>query len=199
LRLSSGAFAVWRDYHDAIERELKPLGEYATICDFAAKSAENAARVAGCLHIFEGAQGAITHETMQRATQLARWYLSEALRVLDVLDEPQAWGDARVLGAWLAERGDCPIRDVLRLGPGALRDKSRRNAAIEVLVDLGRARIERHGRRELLLSNPAVRHFATATPATFATQAWMSSGAVAEVAAVAVAESQGQDIEVVEL
>ena len=51
LRLSPGAFAIWRDYHDEIERELRPLGDYAAVCDFAAKSAENAARIAGCLHV----------------------------------------------------------------------------------------------------------------------------------------------------
>ena len=54
LGLSGGAFAIWRDYHDEIERQLKPLGNYTTVCDFAAKSADNAARIAGCLHVFEG-------------------------------------------------------------------------------------------------------------------------------------------------
>lgn len=195
LRLSAGAFSVWREYHDEIERELKPLGEYTTVCDFAAKSAENAARIAGCLHVFEGAQGAIPHETMQHAATLARWYLREALRVLDVLDEPQAWADARLLDAWLAEAGDSPIRNVLRLGPGPLRDKVRRNAAIEVLAELARARVERDGRRETLTRNPALTRFATATPATFATDAGDGAGTVARVATVAVAEDQNPEIE----
>jgi len=195
LRLSAGAFSVWREYHDEIERELKPLGDYATVCDFAAKSAENAARIAGCIHVFEGAQGAIPHETMQRAAALARWYLGEALRVLDVLDEPQAWADARLLDAWLAAAGDSPIRDVLRLGPSPLRDKARRNAAMDVLAELGRARIERDGRRETLARNPALKRFATATPATFATDADDEAGSVAGVATVAVADNQNQAIE----
>jgi putative DNA primase/helicase len=188
LQLSAGAFAVWREYHDAIERELKPLGEYATVCDFAAKSAENAARIAGCLHVFEGAQGAIPHETMRRAAALARWYLREALRVLDVLDEPQAWADARLLDAWLAEAGDSPTRDVLRLGPSPLRDKARRNAAIEVLTELGRARIERDGRRETLARNPALKCCATAITATLATGKSGAAENVAGVATVAVAD-----------
>jgi putative DNA primase/helicase len=195
LRLSAGAFAVWREYHDAIERELKPLGEYATVCDFAAKSAENAARIAGCLHVFDGAQGAIPHDTMQRAATLARWYLREALRVLDVLDEPQAWADARLLDAWLAGAADSPVRDVLRLGPGPLRDKARRNAAMDVLAELGRARIERDGRRETLARNPALRRSATATPATFATEEGSEAESVAGVATVAVADSENQEIE----
>ncbi len=195
LRLSAGAFAVWREYHDAIERELKPLGEYATVCDFAAKSAENAARIAGCLHVFEGAQGAIPHETMQRAAALARWYLREALRMLDVLDEPQAWADARLLDAWLGAAGDSSIRDVLRLGPSPLRDKTRRNAAIEVLAELGRARVERDGKREILTRNPALKRSATATTATFATEESREAEGVAAVATVAVANDQTQDIE----
>lgn len=193
LQLSAGAFAAWREYHDEIERELRPLGEYATVCDFAAKSAENAARIAGCLHIFGGVQGAIPPDTMDRATTLARWYLREALRVLNVLDEPQAWADARLLDAWLAAEGDSPTRDVLRLGPGPLRDKTRRNAAIEVLTELGRARIERDGRRETLARNPALRLFATATPATPARGG--EAGSVARLATVAVAESQNEEIE----
>jgi hypothetical protein len=158
--------------------------------------------MAGCIHVFEGAQGAIPHETMQRAAALARWYLREALRVLDVLDEPQAWADARLLDAWLAAAGDSPIRDVLRLGPGPLRDKARRNAAMDVLAELGRARIERDGRRETLARNPALkptlRTGATATPATFATFATDvgdEDGSVARVATVAVADNQNQAIE----
>lgn len=201
LRLSTGAFEAWRDYHDAIERELKPLGEYETICDFAAKSAENAVRIAGCLHVFaaeiaklKDAQDTIAQDTMQRATALARWYLREALRALDVLDEPQPWSDARLLDAWLAAAGDSPPRDVLRLGPGPLRDKARRNAAIEVLAELGRARIERDGRRETLVRNPSLLDIATATPATFATVGGSMDGSVAGVATVAVAESQNEEI-----
>ena len=195
LRLSSGAFCVWREYHDEIEHELKPLGDYATVCDFAAKSAENAARIAGCLHVFEAAPDTIPADTMQRAVTLARWYLREALRFLDLMDEPQAWADARLLDAWLAKAGDVPPRMILKSGPNPLRDKTRRNAAIEVLSELGRARIERDGRRETLIRNPALGQLATATLETFATETHKTTASVAEVATVAVAESQDQQVE----
>jgi len=91
---------------------------------------------------------------MERAAVLAHWHLREALRLMEVLDEPQQWTDARALDNWLAARGDCPARDVLREGPGQLRDKARRNAAINVLEELGRARRETHGPREMLVRNP---------------------------------------------
>ena len=126
---------------------------------------------------------------------LARWYLREALRVLNVLDEPQAWADARLLDTWLLEAGDSPIRDVLRLGPGPLRDKARRNAAIDVLAELDRARIEHDGKRKTLAGNPALRQFATATSATFATDEGGAASDVAGVATVAVAACQNPEIE----
>jgi len=154
LVLCAEAFAIWRTYHDAVERELRPLGDFSTVCDFAAKSAENAARIAGCLHVFLEEGGTVQAETMERAVLLAHWYLRESLRLMEALDEPQPWTDARVLDNWLALRGECPMRDVLREGPGQLRDKLRRNAAIDVLHELGRARRETHGNREMLVRNP---------------------------------------------
>jgi hypothetical protein len=190
LRLSPEAFVLWREYHDSVERELRPYGEYATVCDFAAKSAENAARIAGCFHVFQSGQGSISKDTMCRAIALARWYLREALRVLEVLDEPQAWTDARLLDDWLARTGDSSTREILHAGPNSLRSKIRRDAAIEVLVELGRARVERDGRRETLVRNPALGRFATATPATVATDGPDTLGSVAEVATVAVAVEQ---------
>ncbi len=156
LRMSPDAFAQWRKYHDEIECELRPLGEFSSVRDFAAKSAENAARIAGCLHLFEGIQGAIQPRTMDQGTRLARWYLHEALRVLNALDEPQASSDARLLDAWLAKVGNVSTRDVLRNGPNPLRDKHRRNAAIEILVEHGRLRLCRDGKSERILRNPAL-------------------------------------------
>ena len=154
LMLSPGAFEVWRGYHDAVEKQLVPLGDYRTVCDFAAKAAENAARIAGCLHVFLGRQGAVSTDVMDQGAALAHWYLREALRLMDLLDEPQSWVDARLLDSWLGSQGDCPARDVLRTGPGQLRDKARRNAAIKVLEELGRARIEVHEGRDMLVRNP---------------------------------------------
>ena len=156
LRMSADAFALWRAYHNEIEHELRPLGEFSSVRDFAAKSAENAARIAGCLHLFESIQGNIKPHTMNQATHLARWYLHEALCVLNVLDEPQHWSDARLLDSWLEKTGDTSTRDILRTGPNPLRERRRRNAAIEVLAELGWVRIVRQGKSERILRNPAL-------------------------------------------
>jgi hypothetical protein len=89
----------------------------------------------------------------------------------------QAWSDARPLDAWLAAAGDRPTRDVVRLGPGSLRGKGGRNAAMDVLTELGRAgraRIERDGRCETLARNPpSIR----GAPSRHRPCAWLSAGA----------------------
>jgi hypothetical protein len=63
---------------------------------------------------------------------LARWYLREALRVLALLDEPRDWADARALDAWLVSHGNCTTREAQQYGP--VRDKTRRDAALAVLL-----------------------------------------------------------------
>ena len=78
------------------------------------------------------------------------------MNVLRVLNEPQAWGDAQLIDNWRQKTSNASTRDVLRSGPNTLRDKHRRDAAIEVLVELGRIRIGRKGKSERILRNPAL-------------------------------------------
>lgn len=192
LRLSPEAFEVWREYHDQIEHELRPLGDFSAVKDFAAKSAENATRIAGCLHLFQGQHGTINAATMQSGANLARWYLGEALRLMDLLDEPQSKADARLLDAWLEEAGSCPAWKVLHSGPNQIRDKARRNAAIDVLESLGRARIERDGRREILVRNPALSQTAIARTARTARNQESQDPTLATLATLATAECTNQ-------
>ena len=197
LTLSPDAFSVWRKYHDATERQLTPLGDYTTVCDFAAKSAENAARIAGCFHDLENdVQGAISEKTMLGAVKLARWYLRETLRVLDVLEEPQARSDARLLDGWLqAKFVDVPVGDVLRLGPASLRNKARRDAAINVLTELGRVRIKHRDKAAILERNPVLRLNSFAKRAKVAKDALEEVGSFAEFAPFAFADTQNHEIE----
>ena len=194
LSLSPGATSTWRAYHDDIERQLVPAGALREVPDFAAKSAENAARIAGCFHAFEGGQGAIADDTMKSAVKLARWYLRECLRVLDQLDEPQEWADARALDVWLVAKGDCSTREALQFGP--VRTKHRRDSALEVLEDLSRVIVTDEGRRKRIRVNPVLRAIATSTVATVATCGGSLVSPVAGVAPVAVANDASGAFEV---
>ncbi len=171
LALDTEAHALWISYYNDTERHLGKLGEYEAIKDFAAKSAENAARIAANLHIFEhGAVGCISADMMQRAIALAAWYLEETKRIFIHLEEPQDIGDARLLQEWLLRRGGQSFtqRDVMQYGPNVLRkNQARRLRALEMLTAHHIIAAEAKGSRTIYHINPTLTDAATvATPAT---------------------------------
>ena len=161
LPLSREAFRVWRDFHDEVERELHPKGEFSDLPDFGAKIAEQAARLACVLHIFDrGPTGEITGASMLAGAKIALWHLHEARRVLSMAGRHAGAIDANMLLEWLQDRPaeDQPVTlgEILRLGPYRLRDKARRDAAVALLQEHHIARIEQRGKSEILALNPAV-------------------------------------------
>ena len=137
LTLSCAAKAEWTSFFDSVEAELSRAGEFGDIPDIGSKTAENAARLAGVFHVIEqGPAGDLEKNLMDGAIAVAIWHLTEARRVIDANRKPGDVADAALLLEWLQkqERARDP-RDILRLGPSQIRDKRRRDAAIEVLVD----------------------------------------------------------------
>lgn len=158
LRLAPAAFNLWRQFHDDVERELSAGGEYADLRDFGAKAAEQAARLACVIHVFEhGPNGAIGFDAMEAGAKLAVWYLHEARRMLGLVGRSSDLADAQALLHWLLEQ-PCPptFGDVLRLGPYALRDRRRRDRAFAKLVEHELAREERDGKAARIAVNPAL-------------------------------------------
>ncbi len=159
LRLESAAFDVWRRLHDDVEHELRGQGEFHDLCDFGAKTAEQAARIACVLHVFEhGPVGEIGTDAMESGALLALWHLSEARRTLALIGHSGEVAEAQMLLDWLLEQ---PVLrtagDVLRLGPYALRDKERRDRALAKLFEHGLVREQRAGKATLLAIHPDVR------------------------------------------
>jgi hypothetical protein len=158
LRLSDEAFKTWRDLHDQVERELGPRGKFADLPDFGAKIAEQAARLACVMHVFEhGPHSEIGPGSMLAGTQIALWHLHEGRRALAGAGRLADLLDAKILLEWLQPRTEpATVGDVLRIGPYRLRDKKRRDAAIVILTDHNLARIERRGHAEIIALNPEV-------------------------------------------
>lgn len=159
LSLSPEAFEVWRQLHDDIEREIGRRGEFADLPDFGAKAAEQAARFACILHIFErGPGGEIGQDMMLAAARIAVWHLHEARRVLTMIGHAGEAADAQALLDWLHDRADAPtLGDILRLGPYRLRDRARRDPAVSKLIEHGLARIEKRGDAEHMVLTPRER------------------------------------------
>ena len=154
LPLSREAHATWVLFHDEVEERTNPDHEYAGIRDVASKAAENAARIACCLHVFvNGGQAEIGPEIMRKSCALMRWYLDEADRFTQRHGAPAEIGDAETLEGWLvghhkklAREGAADtlcVNMVRQLGPNRLRVRARADAALQLLQDHGRLRVQK--------------------------------------------------------
>lgn len=91
LSLSSPAKERWIKFHDEVDRSLKPDGMFRLIRRTANKAAEQALRIAGVLALIENfGAGSISMDVIERAIELVRFYLDEALRITDTsFSEPE--------------------------------------------------------------------------------------------------------------
>ncbi len=162
LTLSGDAKTRWVDFFNKVESGLTHRGELSEVKDFASKSPEQAARIAGVLHVFEnGASGKISANTMQRALRLAGWYLHEARRIFATSALPPEFKDAVLLLEWIRSRCEESQKSqesqasVLHEGPNQLRSKPRRDAALRVLEEHQWVILKTVNREKLILVNPA--------------------------------------------
>ena len=143
LLLSRAGVDAWRAFHDKIEIRLKRGREYGEIKDLGAKAAEQAARMAVGFHVFEhGPEGSIDRDTFGDAARVVEWHLNEARRGLVMTEQPRVVTDAALLLTWLLSRPHpVSLRHILQFGPTPARDKKRRNAAVEYLIERHCARL----------------------------------------------------------
>lgn len=141
LQLTPEARALLVAFSDAIEAAQAPGGDLAHITGTASKAAEQAGRIAGVLTLWRelGAQK-VEARDMADAIDLAQFYLSEASRLASAALVSTEIDRAETLRRWLLESWPHPeimVRDVVRLGPNALRESPKARAALGIL--------EKHG------------------------------------------------------
>jgi putative DNA primase/helicase len=160
LSLAPAAKTAWIEFHDAIDNELASGGELYDVRDVAAKSADNAARLAALFQLFEHGTGAVGLDCFESASRIAAWHLSESRRFFGELALPEELADAARLDTWLIEH--CRRQGIYMIGKrhvrqhGPLRDGARLDIAIRELYELDRARTIRDGKRILLAINPSL-------------------------------------------
>ncbi len=90
LRLGGDARRLLQDFTLEIERLQASGQELSRITPFASKAAEHAARLAGVLTLYEDLDAAEISEAMMiNGIKLARFYINEALRMVDAASVPQ--------------------------------------------------------------------------------------------------------------
>lgn len=128
-------------FADRTEAAQAPGGDLAHITGTASKGAEQAARIAAVLALWRDLDApAVTAGDMADGIALAEFYLSEASRLASAATVSAEIDRAEALRRWLVESWEHPdilLRDVVRLGPNALRESPKARAALGIL--------ERHG------------------------------------------------------
>lgn len=131
--------------------------------DVAAKAAENVARLAALFHVLEhGVGGVIGAEEIRAAACIVGWHLNEARRLLADLDTPPTLAAAIRLDSWLRNEAQANGTDrvstkrIYQYGPNCVRDSRDLRAALAIVAERGRARMEEDGRRRYVAINPAL-------------------------------------------
>jgi putative DNA primase/helicase len=160
LSLTPEAKAAWIGYHDAIEGQVASGGYLFDVRDAASKSADNAARLAALFHVFEGGQGDIGAEEIDKACRIAVWHLYESKRFFGELALSVEMSDVTRLDKWLIDycrREHSHLvgkRYTLQHGP--IRNGARLDMAIRDLVSLDRIQLRKEGKQLSLWLNPAL-------------------------------------------
>lgn len=141
LCLDPRARVLVANFADNIEAAQAPGGDLAHITGTASKAAEQAARIAGVLTLWRDLEAQqVQPSDMADAIALAQFYLSEASRLASAATVSAEIDKAEALRKWLLESWEHPeimVRDVVRLGPNALRESPKARAALGIL--------EKHG------------------------------------------------------
>lgn len=141
LALSADAKQMLSAYSDEVELKQGPDQPYRNITGFASKSAEQAARLAGVMTLWDDLQAReVTAETMQNCITLARYYLVEADRLISGAMVDAEIDRTEKLRVWLMETWKEPgitNRDVVQSGPNAVRDTKTAKKALQMLADNG--------------------------------------------------------------
>ena len=141
LALSATARAQLITFADAIELAQAPGGELSDITGTASKAAEQAARIAGVLTLWNDLTAeTVCADTMAHAIDLAQFYLSEASRLASAAIVSADIERAETLRRWISESWSGPdllVRDVQNGGPNQLRESPKAKAAIGLLESHG--------------------------------------------------------------
>jgi 5S rRNA maturation endonuclease (ribonuclease M5) len=163
LHLSKAAKNLWVEFHDRIELQLAPGGDFTEIRDVASKAADNVARLAAIFHVYEhGIEGEINENHMERATRIIEWHLHSARDYLAAAKEKEQINEFDMLKNWLIneciknEANAIKYSTALQSGPNPLRKKDILAKVLDGLVNANIVRITVSEGTKFIDLNPAL-------------------------------------------
>lgn len=135
LHFSAKAKARWISFFNKIESGMNKPHQWQSMQDFASKAAENVARLSALFHLFLGKSGMITPESVEQATEIVHWHLSEAKRILGPTEHQEKNKDAKRMLAWLKSKNITQTSSRQLQQTAGFRDKAKREEAIQLLIE----------------------------------------------------------------
>ncbi len=143
LSLSNNAKSAWVKFHDTIDRDLAPDGQFASIRRFGSKSAEHVLRLAGILAMIDDPSVNLVEEQyIHMGIILVNYYLSETARVHGYLAIPHHLVLAqKVLDwCWLKDKEELTLRNLYQYGPNEVRESKKAQEIMKILEEHGWAK-----------------------------------------------------------
>lgn len=157
LPFTPEAEKMWIDYYNFNETEMRNSGDFSGFRDYASKISENAARIAGLLHIFSGDKGSISCQAMAAAEKISMWFTEEFQMIFS--KNPVVEDENKML-EWIMnycrEKNVCRVKKniILQYGPARFRNKTVANDLLSTLCAQRRINLEhRANATYVILSN----------------------------------------------
>lgn len=153
ITFSPAAERLWMQVFNEIELGIKLGGRFYRASDHASKLAENIARVAALLEVFEHGSMEISRSTLEFSIRICMWYSDEFKRLFVLPSQDEV--DVSELKRWLEGKSKNGIRvigknEILQCGPSRVRKKDRLEKAIETLCGSGEVSIYVHNKKEFV-------------------------------------------------
>lgn len=137
LALAPEAKRVWIEAYNKIE---SAMPAYAQVRPFASKAAEQALRIAGVLTLVaEPRARVIDVHNIRNAIALVAWHLGEAVRLAGTASTSPGVRNAMAVLSWCTQRAKKVVHsaELVRTGPGCVREAAAVHAAMSELVRAG--------------------------------------------------------------
>lgn len=156
LSFSNTAKNLWVQFFNQVETGIKQQGEWSEIKDFASKASENVARLAALFHLFSGKEGEIEPESTEQAIAIIQWHLEETRRLLAPFPQETSYEDAEKLMRWILSKRLRETTPRILQQSGPLRQRSRRDNALSVLIEHQWVRLVNRNNQTLIEVNPNI-------------------------------------------
>ena len=161
LPMSPEAQIAWENFYNQIESELSGDGELYDIRDVAAKSADNAARIASVFQAFIDANSKeISLDNLDSGAKIAAWHLMESKRFFSEVGASPELLLQIELSNWIIshckkhQTNEVSKKTLLQRGPSKLRDKPSLDPVLRNLESKGYILQIKEVKKESYLVNP---------------------------------------------